>query len=73
MQCTDATMSIVNLVEVLLVKDYRGLVYESDRFVNIYRYTNSKIICSRTYLERRKSLAPKRQIEHMVSDKELSI
>jgi len=36
-----------------------------------YRYMNSKIRRSRTYLERRKSSASKRPIEHTVSSKEV--
>ena len=40
-------------------------------FATIYRYMNSKIRRSRTYLERRKNSASKRPIEHTVSSKEV--
>ncbi|KAL1295420.1 hypothetical protein AAHE18_19G210000 [Arachis hypogaea] len=43
---------------------------EHDQAKEQIKYMNSKIRRSRTYLERRKSLAPKRQIEHTVSNKE---
>ncbi|MED6118267.1 hypothetical protein PIB30_000888 [Stylosanthes scabra] len=43
---------------------------EIDQAKEQIKYMNSKIRRSRTYLERRKSLAPKRQIEHTVSNKE---
>lgn len=39
----------------------------------VYRYINSKIRRSRTYLERRKNLASNRPLEHTVSSKEVSI